>query len=249
MPLFVLEYVDNGMVFQGASKEEYVEQLFTSIASRYDLLNSILSFNRHKWWRRFAVRKCNLIKGGKAVDIAAGTLDFSIELSKAVGESGSVTAIDFCLPMLEVGVKKLAKFGIKNISVLQGNAESLPVPADTYDAATIGFALRNVASVENTIREMARVVKPGGRVVSLELAKPEGLIFSHIYKLYFYKLLPWIGGAINGHKEPYEYLPDSLKRFCSREELTQIMRNAGLTDVQVYNLTAGIVAVHVGTKV
>ncbi|MHB0999802.1 MAG: bifunctional demethylmenaquinone methyltransferase/2-methoxy-6-polyprenyl-1,4-benzoquinol methylase UbiE [Armatimonadota bacterium] len=233
----------------GTSKEEYVERLFSSIAARYDLLNSILSFNCHKRWRRFAVGKCCLTHGNNAVDVAAGTLDFSFELSKVVGSTGQVTAVDFCLPMLEIGMAKLRRSKIGNISVLQGNAEHLPLPSDTFDAATIGFALRNVSSVENAVNEMTRVVKSGGRVVSLELAKPEGRIFRHIYNIYFYKLLPFIGGVINGKKEPYAYLPASLTRFCTREELAQIMKNAGLADIQVYNLTGGIVTVHVGTKI
>lgn len=230
-------------------KEEYVKKLFSSIAARYDLLNTILSFNCHKRWRCFAADKCNLQENGVALDAAAGTLDISIELSKAVGQNGSVSAVDFCLPMLDAGLPKLKKRDIRNISVVQGNAEHLPFPSEVFDAATIGFALRNVSSVGNTIAEMARVVKSGGKVVSLELAKPEGAVFKNIYNMYFYRILPMIGGLFNGRLEPYAYLPASLKSFYSREELAQIMRDAGLQDVRVYNLTGGIVAVHVGTKV
>ncbi|MHB1457342.1 MAG: class I SAM-dependent methyltransferase [Armatimonadota bacterium] len=231
------------------SKEEYVKNLFSSIALRYDLLNTILSFKCHKRWRKFAAQKCDLENGDAALDVAAGTLDFAIELSKAVGESGHVTAIDFCLPMLDAGLSKLKKRRISNIAVVEANAEHLPFADNTFQASTIGFAMRNVASIENTILEMARVVNPGGKVVSLELAKPINPLFRMIYGFYFYKALPLIGGLFHGRLEPYQYLPESLKSFRTRDELSQIMRESGLDDIKVYNLTGGIVAVHVGTKV
>ncbi len=230
------------------SKEQYIEELFSSIAPRYDLLNTILSFNCHKSWRRFAVAKCGLSPGDSALDVAAGTLDLSIELAGAVSTTGSVVGVDFCKPMLDIGRRKIERRGIDNISAVYGNAEHLPVPSNSFTAATIGFALRNVASIENTLAEMTRAVKPGGRVVSLELAKPVWPVFREIYALYFQRILPLVGGAINKKREPYQYLPESLARFCSREELSQIMQKVGLTDIRIYNLTGGIVAVHVGVK-
>ena len=236
------------MATNGVSKQQHVEQLFASIARRYDLLNSILSFNHHKRWRAFAVQQCRLWSGDRALDVCAGTLDFAIELSRAVGPTGKVVGIDFCRPMLDVGRRKLEKRRIRNVSLAEGNAERLPVPSNSFWAATIGFALRNVASVENTLSEMARVVEPGRRVVCLELARPNGRLFGPVYNLYFRRILPLIGGAINGNREAYEYLPESVARFYSREELSQAMENVGLADVEVYNLSGGVVAVHVGTK-
>ena len=237
-----------GMQAQHESKEKYIEELFASIAPRYDLLNTILSFNCHRRWRAFAVRQCGLSPGDAALDVCAGTLDIAIELSRAVGTSGGVVGVDFCRPMLEVGRAKLKKRRIGNVFLVEGNAEHLPLPSNLFGAATIGFALRNVASVENTLAEMARVAKPGGRVVSLELAKPEAPVFRHLYGLYFNHILPLIGGVVNGGRGPYEYLPESVRRFHSREELSRIMQNVGLGDVRVYNLAGGAVAVHVGTK-
>ena len=236
------------MQSQDESKEKYVEQLFASIAPRYDLLNSILSFNCHKRWRAFAVRQCSLSPGDVALDVCAGTLDLAIVLSRAVGPTGRVVGVDFCRPMLEVGWRKIEKRRIGNVFLVEGNAERLPAPSGSFRAATIGFALRNVASVESTLAEMARVVKPGGRVVSLELAKPAAPVFRHLYSLYFDHILPFIGGVVNGGRGPYKYLPESLKRFCSREELSRTMQKVGLGDVRVYNLSGGAVAVHVGTK-
>ena len=237
------------MTISYKSKEEYVKNLFSTIALRYDLLNTILSFNCHKRWRKFAAQQCSLKDGDSALDVAAGTLDFAIELTRSVGGTGQVTAVDFCLPMLEAGILKLKKHKIENISVAEGNAEHLPFADDTFQAATIGFALRNVSSIEATILEMTRVVKPGGKVVSLELAKPTNRFFRLVYGFYFYKALPLIGGVFHGRLEPYQYLPESLKSFKTRGEISQIMRESGLDDVRVYDLTGGIVAVHVGTKV
>ena len=229
-------------------KEQYIERLFASIAPRYDLLNSILSFNCHKGWRKFAVSRCGLWPGDRALDVCAGTLDFAIELARVVGRNGEITAVDFCRPMLEVGRKKLAERGIENVTAIEGNAESLPLPPESFQAAIIGFALRNVSSVEKALSEMARVVSPGGRVVCLELAVPRGRLFRPIYGLYFNRILPFIGGALNGKREPYEYLPASVADFCSREELAGIMEKIGRTDIAIYDLTGGAATVHVGTK-
>ena len=230
------------------SKEQYIERLFASIAPRYDLLNSVLSLNLHKEWRKYAVNQCNLWPGDKALDVCAGTLDFAIELSRAVGASGSVTAVDFCRPMLEVGEKKLLKKGINNVSPIEGNAECLPLPSESFQAATIGFALRNVSSVEKTVSEMARAVCKGGRVVCLELALPQRGLFRSVYGLYLNRILPFIGGAVNGKREPYQYLPASVASFCSREELAGIMEKVGLAEIAIYDLTGGAATVHVGTK-
>jgi demethylmenaquinone methyltransferase / 2-methoxy-6-polyprenyl-1,4-benzoquinol methylase len=230
------------------SKEEYVEELFASIAPRYDMLNSLLSFNRHKYWRSFSVRQCRLSQGDRALDVAAGTLDFAVELSKTVGPAGEVVAVDFCRPMLDFGRQKIQRQCITNISLIEGNAEHMPVPSNSFRAATIGFALRNVADVERTIAEMARAVEPGGRVVCLELARPQGPIFKHIYNLYFNQILPCVGGLVSRTDGPYAYLPASLRSFCTREELVGVMEKVGLADIEVHDLTGGIVAVHVGTK-
>lgn len=229
------------------SKEEYVENLFASIAPRYDLLNSILSLNRHRSWRKFAIRKGRLSPGDSALDVAAGTLDLTFGLSEAVGTEGRVVGVDFCRPMLELGLQKMRKKDIRNVLVIQGNAEHLPVPSNSFQAATIGFALRNVASVENALAEMTRAVVPGGRVVSLELMRPEGPVLRRLYKAYS-RCLPFIGGIIHGKREPYSYLPESINRFHSREELSSIMVKVGLTDIEVYDLTGGIATVHVGIK-
>lgn len=229
-------------------KGQHIEEMFASIAERYDLLNTLLSFNCHKRWRRFAVRQCALKPGDQALDVCAGTLDLAIELSRTVGPSGEVVGVDFCRPMLEVGLRKLSKRGIENISAVVGSAERLPVESDSFQAATIGFALRNVESIERTIGEMARAVESGGRVVCLELAKPEGRLSTLIHRGYSRRILPFVGGLIGGTREPYEYLPKSMAEFRTKKEIASIMEDSGLIDIQVYGLTGGVVSVHVGVK-
>jgi demethylmenaquinone methyltransferase / 2-methoxy-6-polyprenyl-1,4-benzoquinol methylase len=232
----------------GRAKEEYVNGLFSSIAPRYDLLNSVISFNRHRAWRRFAVRTAQVKPGDTALDVAAGTGDFSFDLAEAVGADGSIVASDFCGPMVEIGVKKTEKRGLSNVSWVLANAMELPFAANTFDCAVIGFGLRNVASVPRTISEMTRVIKPGGRVLSLEINRPVSALFKPLWMLYFYGLLPSFARIFGGKREAYTYLPDSVKRFYSRQELSQIMVDAGLVDIQVHDLTMGVVCVHMGVK-
>lgn len=195
------------------------------------------------------MRQCGLRIGGKALDVAAGTLDLALAMSDAVGSSGEVVAVDFCRPMLDIGAKKLARSGKTNVTLVEANAQHMPLPSNAFDAAGIAFGLRNMADVEAVLAEMARVVRPGGRVVCLELAKPRGPIFRQLYNLYFHSMLPLIGGMVNRRRGPYDYLPASVQSFCSREELAALMAKVGLTDIQVHDLTCGVAAVHVGTKI
>ncbi len=230
----------------GREKEQYVSRLFGSIASKYDLLNSVISLGLHRGWRRTAVKLSGLGAGGTALDVASGTGDFAIELALRAGEEGRVVATDFCAPMLEIASQKLA--GFRQILLAAANAEHLPFASDSFDCTTIGFALRNVADVQSTIAEMARVTKPGGRVVSLEIVGPAGRALKPLWNLYFSKIIPWIARLFGGNPEAYTYLPNSVTRFCTREELAQIFRDCGLVDVNIRNLLFGAVCIHMGTK-
>lgn len=231
-------------------KEEYVHAMFSSIAHRYDLLNTLLSFNQDKYWRRFAVRQCGLKPGDNGLDVACGTGMLSFELARAVGPEGSVIGIDFCEEMLKIAEKNLKKTSYQGIvRFMQGNAIDLPFPDNTFDCATIGFALRNVPDIRKTIEEMARVVKPGGRVVNLELGKPSMIGFKQAYWLYFDKILPVMGRIGIGKSGPYSYLPNSVKNFPHQREIKELFTEVGLADARYYDLTGGIAAVHVGVKV
>lgn len=229
-------------------KEQYIENLFDSIASKYDLLNSILSLGLHKRWRRFAARLCGLSDGDRALDVCAGTMDLAIEIAKIVGATGSVTAVDFSRSMLSIGERKLKEREIGNIVSVEARAESLPFCSESFRAATIGFGLRNVSSVNDTLAEMTRVVERGGRVLVLEFARPKGFLFKYPYLLYLRTLVPLIGWLVHGQRDPYSYLPESICRFHSRQELAMMMKKVGLDDVRIYDLAAGAVAIYVGTK-
>ncbi len=230
------------------SKEEYVHAIFSSIAHRYDLLNSVLSFNRDKSWRRFAVAQAGLKKGGLGLDVCCGTGMFAIEQAKVVGFSGKVIGVDFCENMLARARINIAKTPYaKVIELLHGNAVNLPLPDRRFDCATIGFALRNVPDIPQTIAEMARVVRAGGKVVSLELCWPTVPVFKQLYYVYFNYLVPVIGRLGAGASGPYAYLPDSLKDFPDPDQLKSIFERAGLKNVRYFRLTGGVVCVHVGT--
>lgn len=235
---------------QYRNKEEYVHHIFASIAHRYDLLNTVLSFNRDKYWRRFTVSQTGLKPGGYGLDVCCGTGMLTIEQARLVGSQGKVVGLDFCEKMLARAVDNIAKTACKdNIQLVCGNAVDMPFEDNTFDCATIGFALRNVPDIRKTIAEMARVVRPGGKVVSLELSKPGAPFFKQIYYLYFNHLVPILGRLGIGLDGPYSYLPNSLKDFPHQREIKDLFSAVGLVDVSYYELTGGIVTVHVGTVV
>lgn len=230
------------------SKEEYVHWLFSTIAPKYDLLNTVLSFNRDAYWRRRAVLEAGISQGDTVLDVCCGTGKLARECLKAVKPGGEVTGLDFCEKMLDIAKKSTPPEDNKNIKWVKGDATSIPFDDNTFDAATIGFALRNVPDIKATLNEMKRVVKPGGKVVSLELAKPTVPVFKELYYFYFNIIVPILGTCGIGRGGPYSYLPNSLKVFPHQEKLKGIFEETGLQDVYYRELTEGIVAVHVGTK-
>jgi demethylmenaquinone methyltransferase/2-methoxy-6-polyprenyl-1,4-benzoquinol methylase len=236
------------LVYPMEDKATYVRRMFATIADRYDLLNSLLSFRRDGAWRRFAVSKSGLQPGGLALDVATGTAELARRLARR--NSGSmIIGMDFSRDMLSRARAKLANLsGAGRIELVLGDALSLPFPDNTFDCATIGFALRNVASIADTIGEMARVVRPGGRVISLELTRPSSSLVRAIYYVYLFRIAPYIGGLISGRRQAYTYLPESILEFPSPEEVREIMREAGLRGVETHRLTLGIATVHVGIK-
>ncbi|MEN6371137.1 MAG: bifunctional demethylmenaquinone methyltransferase/2-methoxy-6-polyprenyl-1,4-benzoquinol methylase UbiE [Armatimonadota bacterium] len=230
----------------GKEKERYINRLFGSIASKYDLMNSVISLGMHKSWRKIAVRMAGIEPGASAIDVATGTGDFAKVLSAAAGYSGLVVGTDFCRPMIAMAANKLASE--RNIELVTANAEHLPFASGTFDCATIGFALRNVANVQAAVAEMTRVIKPGGRVISLEILGPDSRILQPLWRLYFFRIMPRLAGLFGAEREPYDYLPNSVARFCSREELADIFKSCGLVDIHIRNLTFGTVCIHMGTK-
>ncbi|GMA60836.1 demethylmenaquinone methyltransferase [Alicyclobacillus fastidiosus] len=230
-------------------KAEHVHEVFSKIARRYDVMNSVLSFQQHRLWRNFAMRQIPFRRDANILDVAAGTGAWTFAMAKRVGPEGHVTGLDFTEAMLEVAEERLSTCKERDrIDFIHGNAMDLPFEDNRFDIATIGFALRNVPSVETCLREMLRVVKPGGMVVSLELSKPDSDFFRQIYYFYFYKILPRIGSLVVKDDAPYAWLPESLTDFPNRHQLEEMFREVGMTSVKSFPLTFGIAALHIGYK-
>ncbi|HEX7117155.1 MAG TPA: class I SAM-dependent methyltransferase [Longimicrobiales bacterium] len=238
---------DRAVLPPAEEKAAAVRRMFGAIAPRYDLLNHLLSLNIDKRWRRRAV---DLLLGGGAprgryLDACAGTLDLALELASRTGFEGRVVASDFTLPMLERGRPKIDG---RAVAPACADALCLPFPDAAFDGATVGFGVRNLADLDAGLRELARVLKPGARLVILEFTTPTYRPIRALYLFYFLKVLPWIGRLVSRHGSAYAYLPASVLQFPPPGELSARMRTAGFTDVQWRTLTAGIVAIHVGTK-
>lgn len=232
----------------GRTKEAYVEGLFSSIAPKYDLLNNVLSLCQHTAWRRFAVSKSHLAPGDSALDVCCGTGDFAFELADRVGRTGRVVGVDFSEAMLDLAREKARSRSLEWVEFIPGNACSLPFDDDRFDCATVGFGIRNVASVDDALAEMTRVVKPGGTVICLEISKVKSKLLSLPWRLYFYGLTPYTAQLFGAKRFAYEYLPESVQEFMSREELARRFEKSGLENVEYHDLTFGTVCVHVGTK-
>ncbi len=225
-----------------------VQQMFIVISGKYDLLNSLLSLGRDRAWRKFAISKCSLHPGGLALDVATGTGEMARLLAQRYGES-KIVGVDFCPEMLARARAKLATLsGGERVQLVTGDALRLPFPDRTFDCVTIGFALRNVTDIASAFGEMARVAKPGGRVVYLELTRPSSRLVRAIHRFYMFQIASRIGGLISGNREAYIYLPDSILEFPPPEEVKRIMERAGLEKVETYRLSFGAATVHVGIK-
>lgn len=224
-------------------KATYVRRMFSAIANRYDLLNTLLSFRRDQYWRSCTVASLRLRGDETLLDVATGTGKLADELRRHVGGKGKVVGIDFCREML---YRAKAKEGAAELVL--ATADEAPFSDNTFDGATIGFALRNVPDVERMLLETTRVVKTGGKVVCLEFSRPRHRVFQTLHKLYLFVVLPLIGRAVSGNKEAYLYLPRSIMEFHEPDELQRVMQNAGLVDVDFRLLTCGVVAIYTGTK-
>lgn len=231
------------------NKEKFVREMFNSIARRYDVMNTLMSFGLDKSWRRFTVARAELNSGGHGLDVCCGTGMLSMEQAKAAGHDGKVTGLDFSENMLDVARQNVKEFDLKdNITFIQGNAMELPFEDNTFDCATVGWGLRNVPDIATVVKEMVRVIKPGCKVVSIDMGQPITPVFKQVYWLFFEKLIPAMGKATAGNKGAYDYLHDSAKVFPPQWELAQIFAQAGLVETGYKNLVGGAVAVVEGRK-
>ena len=226
-----------------AVPEPTVTNLFDSIAPVYDRMNTLMTAGMDGRWRRAAVRASRLRPGNSALDVACGTGKLTREMAVVVGERGRVVGVDISAAMLDQARKELSD--VPWIELRQGNALELPVEDGTFDAVTIAFGMRNLADYEAGFRELARAVKPGGRVVCLELSVPRSPRAGRLYTLLFRMSAPAMG-MLFGQRSAYSYLPQSLEGFPGAERMAAIMRDAGLRDVRFKRLALGLVAIHVG---
>lgn len=224
-----------------------VRAMFGEIAGRYDLLNHIMSFRLHRFWRRRAVALAGVRTGDTVLDVCTGTGDFALDLHRAVGSTGYVVGCDFCAPMLRLGKAKADAASGGRICMVGADALRLPYASDTFSCATVGFGIRNVANADVAIREMARVVRTGGRVAILEFNSPRNPLVCALVRAYERFVLPLMGGMLS-RREAYSYLQHSIRVFYTREELSAIMASAGLVDVRVFDFNFGSVCLHLGTK-
>jgi demethylmenaquinone methyltransferase/2-methoxy-6-polyprenyl-1,4-benzoquinol methylase len=222
--------------------------MFSGIATRYDLLNHLLSGNIDQRWRRLVAKRLQASLMGadaRALDVACGTGDLSLAIVKATG--AQVVGTDFCRPMLEIAARKAVEQK-QSIPFVEGDALRLPFNDRSFEAVSIAFGLRNLSSVEGGLKELWRVLKPGGRVAVLEFSSPVVPGFRALFQFYFTRVLPRIGGLVSGSRGAYEYLPDSVSRFPDQERLAALMRGVGFAEVSYQNLTGGIAALHLGTR-
>jgi len=227
-------------------KAKKVAGVFTSVASKYDIMNDLMSVGLHRIWKRFAVGLANVHEGQRVLDVAGGSADLSRLFLKKVGRSGQVVLTDINNAMLCVGRDRLLDEGIATPTT-QCDAEHLPFPDNYFDCVSIAFGLRNVTHKDAALREMYRVIKPGGRVIVLEFSKVAKPL-EKMYDLYSFKLLPKMGELIANDADSYRYLAESIRMHPGQEELKQMMVDAGLERVEYFNMTGGVVAVHRGYK-
>lgn len=228
-------------------KAAHVRRMFSSIAPRYDLLNHVLSLNIDRLWRRWAVNVLGWERApaGTYLDNCAGTLDLAVELARRPAFTGRVVGSDFTLAMLEHGGDKTAALPVERTCA---DALHLPFPDASFDGSTVGFGVRNLADLDAGLRESARVLKPGARMVILEFTTPAWQPFRGLYMFYFMKLLPLVGRVVSKHSSAYTYLPESVLSFPEPAELARKMERAGFDDVRWRTLSGGIAALHWGTR-
>lgn len=235
-------------MFELSDKGRGVRRMFDTIAPRYDLLNRLLSFGIDRRWRRYAVSQLQVPVGGRVLDIATGTCDVALEIAGRTDSSVRIVGEDFTQGMLVQGQKKLDRSPLgRRIMLVNAPCEAIPHSDCSFDAITIAFGIRNVVDREQGLREMVRVLKPGGRAVILEFSNPRSRLFRSLYHFYFRQLLPSIGGLFS-QRSAYQYLPDSVLEFPAQEDFSSMMSAAGFVRARHTDLTFGIATVYVGDK-
>lgn len=229
-----------------SEKAQRVRGVFDSVASRYDIMNDLMSAGLHRAWKAYTVMVANVGEGSRVLDIAGGTGDLALAFSKKVGATGQVVHTDINEAMLRTGRNRLLDAGVV-LPTTVCDAEKLPFPDDHFDVVTVAFGLRNMTHKDRALAEMTRVLKPGGKLLVLEfsrVAKP----LAPAYDWYSFNVLPWLGKKVAKDEASYRYLAESIRMHPDQETLADMLRTAGLERVQYFNLTAGIAALHEGVR-
>ncbi|MBF0614529.1 MAG: bifunctional demethylmenaquinone methyltransferase/2-methoxy-6-polyprenyl-1,4-benzoquinol methylase UbiE [Magnetococcales bacterium] len=231
-------------------KVDKVRQVFDSVAQNYDLMNDLMSMGIHRLWKRFAVRRLRIKPGDALLDVAGGTGDLARLMHERLRGQGDITIYDINAAMLEQGRGRLADQGcVAGIRWVQGDAEQLPFLDHSFHAVTIGFGIRNVTQIDVALREMVRVLRPGGQFMCLEFSRVAIPLLRPLYEAYSFRILPEIGHWVAKDRDAYQYLVESIRRFPDQERFSAMLTEAGLFQVRHHNLSGGIAAVHVGYKV
>jgi len=230
-------------------KVNRVGQVFDSVASRYDVMNDLMSFGIHRVWKQITMERSGVRPGHEVLDLAGGTGDLAIKMSRRVGPAGHVILADINAAMLAEGRDRLINMGITdNVSFAQVNAETLPFDSNSFDCITMAFGLRNVTDKQSALESIYRVLKPGGRALILEFSKPVLPLLSKAYDAYSFTALPMMGKLVANDADSYRYLAESIRMHPDQEALKAMMLEAGFDEVNYHNMTGGIVALHVGIK-
>jgi len=230
-------------------KAGLVQRHFDSIAAKYDFMNTLLSFGLHYLWKRAAVKMMSLKPGDRVLDVCGGTADLAILAARCVGPEGRVIVYDFNRAMMAAGKEKVHYALLDaRIQYVQGDAERISFPGNQFDAAMVGFGIRNLTRMEKGFAEMYRVLRPGGTLMCLEFSRPANPLFRLLYDTYSFYIMPIIGKIFTGSRTAYTYLPESIRLFPLPDELSAILRNIGFSTVTWRRLTNGIAVVHVGVK-
>lgn len=232
-----------------SEKAGRVADVFSSVASRYDLMNDLMSFGIHRIWKKIATKMAHVEPGHKVLDLAGGTGDLARVFSKQVGQDGRVTLADINPDMLEVGRVKLVNLGVDNVDFVLADAQILePFADESFDVVTISFGLRNVTDKQKALGAMHRVLKKGGRLLVLEFSKPVFGPLAKAYDLYSFNALPLMGKYVANDADSYQYLAESIRMHPDQKTLKTMMERAGFEQTSYHNMTGGIVAIHIGLK-
>ena len=229
-------------------KQGLVKGVFDSVASKYDLMNDVMSLGTHRLWKNYTIASSNVSKGDTVLDIAGGTGDLAIKFRKKVGDSGKVILSDINGSMLEEGRKNLINHGVIDVDFIQANAESLPFEDNTFDCVSIAFGLRNVTHKNIALKQMHRVLKKGGSLLVLEFSKVENETLEKIYDAYSFNLIPKLGQFFANDEDSYQYLAESIRKHPDQETLKTMALDAGFGFCEYHNLSGGIVALHKAIK-